>query len=416
MSSEVPGTPPVASALNSTARISVVSPAGGGPLAKPLEPAAPEPSASAAADEALVPQREELGGLTAASLKHLRRQRDALAEEKARLQAELAALQERFREQRERAASLELELREAELREAAAQEVLRRAEELERAQRCRAEEAERKSSVLEAEVARRELEIARWRESLEEQRQLTKDVCEAAAARLESAGRAQDLEARVRQVQAERDSLQHDSKQHAVERDELKRSVAMAMAAAEKAMAMHALHTQAMEQLRAAKLEEAMNHKVELHIMVPRVTLSYNNAPPLHVSTAVALSEQRVREFLEVQVFPHFEPMWLSLDRLARAPDGSTKKDYATGMLDRLAGAIKAFIMRSQLADGATLGPETASSRAAGVNGRVAVGPGSVPAGGRGSLTDADRQRLLEMLRSGDDQGLDSKLQELLEA
>merc|ERR1719450_1588551 len=103
----------------------------------------------------------------------------------------------------------------------------------------------------------------------------------------------------------------------------MQRSVVGAMAAAEKAMAMHACHVLQFEQLRSTKLSEAINQKVELHISVPRVTLSYNNAPPLLVSTAAGLGDDRICEFLTQEVFPHFEPLWCCLDRTEEAPDGS---------------------------------------------------------------------------------------------
>merc|ERR1712113_1171900 len=154
-----------------------------------------------------------------------------------------------------------------------------------------------------------------------------------------------------------------------------KRAAATALAAAEKAMAMHAFHAQHVEQLRTAKLEDVLKRKVELHISVPRITLNYNNAPPLHVSAAAALSEDKVRSFLEAHVFPHFEPLWACLDGLSRAPDGSTKKDYSTKMLDRLAVAIKAFITKAQTSDGAALGSADANVGAGSSSGApVAVG------------------------------------------
>ncbi|CAJ1351872.1 unnamed protein product, partial [Effrenium voratum] len=100
------------------------------------------------------------------------------------------------------------------------------------------------------------------------------------------------------------------------------------------------------EMLRAAKLAEAINQKVELHIAVPKVTLTYNNAPPLLISVASGL-EGRLQSFLDKEVFPHFEPLWVRLDGLDSAPDGSSKKQYASRMLDRLTQAVKAFLVRS---------------------------------------------------------------------
>merc|ERR1719326_2267624 len=120
------------------------------------------------------------------------------------------------------------------------------------------------------------------------------------------------------------------------------------MAAAEKVMTMHAAHLQRAEQLRVAKLAEAIQHKVELHISVPRVTLSYNNAPPLQVSAASAFGDDRIKEFLDTEVLTHFEPLWVTLDALDEAPDGTTKKAYSTRMLERLTEAVKGFVEKSQ--------------------------------------------------------------------
>merc|ERR1719284_1065914 len=103
--------------------------------------------------------------------------------------------------------------------------------------------------------------------------------------------------------------------------------------------------------MRVTKLAEAINQKVELHISVPRVTLSYNNAPPLLVSCAAGIFEGRMRDFLEREVFPHFEPLWVRMDDLDQAPDGSSKRAYCTRMLERLTEAIKGFVMKSQLSD-----------------------------------------------------------------
>merc|ERR1719162_2335833 len=100
----------------------------------------------------------------------------------------------------------------------------------------------------------------------------------------------------------------------------------MATDAAQKIMALHQATLQRVEALRMAKLAEAIQHMVELHISVPRVTLSYNNAPPLTVSVAAALGEDKISEFLKNEVLCHFEPLWTTLDSLDQAPDGTTKK------------------------------------------------------------------------------------------
>lgn len=306
-------------------------------------PVAASPGASMVASVSLP---EEPVVLTAASLKHVRRQRDALAEEKARLTVEIDALKAKLRDQRERVVRVEGELQESVTRESTlqieVQQALRRAEELGLL-----------NDRLEDLLAQREAELCRLREALEEQRDL-------AHGDNGSEEKLQRLQSEFSAMSGERDSLKRDLSVQAIEHERLKQAVDTAMAAAERAMAMHALHAQHVEQLRAAKLEEAIKEKMELHISMPKVTLSYNNSPPLLVSAEVALSEERVRAFLERQVFPHLDPMWVSLDRLSKAPDGSSKKAYSTKMLDRLSSAIKAFVARAQASDNAALAPHDA--------------------------------------------------------
>ena len=46
------------------------------------------------------------------------------------------------------------------------------------------------------------------------------------------------------------------------------------------------------------------------------------------------------------QVFPHFDPLWVRLDGLDHAPDGSSKKAYSSRMLDRLTQVRAAKLVR----------------------------------------------------------------------
>jgi len=291
--------------------------------------------------------QEIASGLTPASLKHLRRQRDALVEDKARLLTDVATLTEHLQDQRERAATLEAKLQEAEVREVILRDELQWASEAEIRQRARADELDLLSRKLEDSIRELQTEGLRLRQVLETQRQLTRDVCEAAESRMED-GAAGEWQAKLEQAQ-------RDLEQERAEREEMKCGVAAALLASQKVMSTHAMLLKHMHQLKAAKLEDAMNQKVELHISVPRVSVTYNDSPPLHVSLAVGLSEEKVRRFLEGQVFPHFDPLWVCLDKLSQAPDGSTKREYSVRMLDRLATAVKTFITRSQSSKGASM-------------------------------------------------------------
>mmetsp|Transcript_32395 Transcript_32395/g.58889 ORF Transcript_32395/g.58889 Transcript_32395/m.58889 type:complete len:435 (-) Transcript_32395:20-1324(-) len=362
----------------------------------------PEPEES---PQAPPPLQEEPSGLTPASLKHLKRQRDALAEEKIRLQAELEELRKQLKQFKEQVKVLEADLAESQKEAAEAKE---KAE----AEKERADMAEVINIKLEETLAQKEAEIERLRKALEDQRQLTQEVCEAAERRAdkssESNSRVKELEEELQKLRQENAKLHEDMKAQMRQHEEMGRNVAVAMAAAEKAMAMHAHHNNQVESLRTAKLAEAINQKVELHISVPRVTLSYNNAPPLTVSLATGLGEVKIRSFLDTEVFPHFEPLWVRMDGLDKAPDGSSKRAYATKMLDRLTAAVKAFVMKSQDSEGSE-----------GFESLKAADNDSRESGSRGSkkeISDGDRAKLMQALREGDDKSLDDKLQEMLKS
>jgi len=403
--------------------------------------------------EASVPQYEEPCGLTAASLKHLRRQRDSLSEEKTRLLNELKAAQAQVKEANERAEVSEVEAREAKEHSAALEEEVSQISKEVETQRSRADAAERLNLQMKQCLAEKESEIERLQQALKDQRLLTKEVCET----IEKNKGAQTSQDELEKLRQQKETLKEQLAAKATEIDDMRRHVAGAMAAAEKAVAMHACHLQKFEQLRLAKLADAINQKVELHISVPRVTLSYNNAPPLFVSAATGLADKHVTNFLNKEVFPHFEPLWVRLDSLDKAPDGSTKRDYATRMLDKLTEAVKGFIQQAQSAESA-LGQECSlstvgSGGTTGATKNAAHGSSGAAAGGNnssnkfgdsgsasrtttsdskkmpaptgtksgaaassptGNLSDGERDRLLELLRNGDDRGLDSKLCQLL--
>lgn len=391
VSRDAPGTPPsglqtLQPSLTSSASRLPTPPTGVAPAIGVAEPV----SLAGGGDEPRGFQ-EIASGLTPASLKHLRRQRDALVEDKARLQAEVATLTEHVQDQRERAAALEVKLQEAEAREVTLRDELHWASEAEIKQRARADELDLLSRKLEDSVRELREEGLRLRQALETQRQLTRDVCEAAEARME--------EGAAGEGQAKLERAERALKQERVEREEMKYSVAAALLAAEKAMSVHSQLLKHMHQLKAAKLEDAMNQKIELHISVPRVSVTYNDSPPLHVSLAVGLSEEKVRRFLEVQVFPHFDPLWVCLDKLSQAPDGSTKREYSTRMLDRLATAVKTFITRSQTSKGASMGDAPGEAQKG----------GNPPEDRKGSLARGDHQRLVQLKQRGDDRDVASR-------
>lgn len=465
LSSEQPGTPPTGAApavagfggsSPQAFSASVSSTAGGHDAAISSKSGLVSGGAGEAAPGTPPEENATQSGLTPASLKHLRRQNTKLSEENQRLSAELEGSQVLIKELRDRIAELEELLRESKVREEKLQEELREAGEREERERTRADEAERRNTCLEESLAAKEAEMARLRKALDDQLLLTKEVCEAAErstgearAAADSAEEIARLRGKVEHLTRENDELGKEREQREREIAESQQRAAMAMAAAEKVMAMHATHLQRIEQLRVVKLSEAIQHKVELHISVPRVTLSYNNAPPLEVSVASALGENQISEFLNNEVFQHFEPLWVTLDALDQAPDGTSKKAYSTRMLERLTQAVKGFVEKSQRAETETgltpcirepitntvtaaIGgrsdpdhgarsashPTSTNSSGGDANACARGRPRATGADGctAGSLGDVDRERLLSLLKSGDDRGLDSKLKELLQS
>jgi len=448
--SNSPATTPPSGTSSSLLALSGLQPLGGGSCAETISSSTSTAILATSGELPSTPPEDSVGsncGLTPASLKHLRRQNQKLTEEKETLRKDLEGAQAVIRELREKIAALEAQLRESEDREEKLQHELVEAREGEETQRNRAEEAERLNIRLEESLAAKEAEVARLRQGLEEQLQLTKEVCEAAE---RSSGEARGLAdaaeeiarlgEQVKQLEHERDALQKDRERRELEAAALQQRTAAAMAAAEKAMSMHAKLLQHVEALRVAKLADAIQHKVELHISVPRVSLSYNNAPPLLISVASALGDHRIKEFLDVEVFRHFEPLWATLDSIDKAPDGTNKKAYSSRMLERLTEAVKGFVEKSQRSDEESgLTPsvrealhsqdgeklDTAHDRSGEASKtRPSVGDNSAKksvasngsACAMGSLAETDRDRLLSLLRSGDDRGLDSKLKELLQS
>jgi len=136
-------------------------------------------------DQRVSVQDDEPCGLTPASLKHLRRQRDALVEEKTRLLSELAAIQTTVRDQGLRIGELEDELVQAEKRQAALLEDARVVRAAEEEQRKRASELELRAVRLGELLSQHAAEIMRLKEDLERQQLLTKEVCEAAEQKID---------------------------------------------------------------------------------------------------------------------------------------------------------------------------------------------------------------------------------------
>jgi len=314
-------------------------------------------------------------GLTLASLKHLRRQNAGLLEDKERLHAEISRLQALLQEQQRQAADLEATVPAAtsapepsecttSVRERDEREAAWASTEAELRQQMASLEEER--SLLEHTLTRREQEIGRLKCNLDEQIECSKDQHEANERAKEHEERVlrktAGLAEKVKQLEMDLVMLNSQNAGLEAQKAELagqlrisQDEVSQSAAKVEVLTNLHEDHKHATEQLRSGVVGTAIQSKLELHISVPHVVLTYNNAPPLTVSTAVGLSKARVLKFLEGMLFPHFEPLWVCLDGVDKAPDGTNKKKYSSRMLTRLTDSVKEFIEKSQLGDEAEL-------------------------------------------------------------
>eukprot|EP00415_Alexandrium_ostenfeldii_P001309 UN1309 len=112
----------------------------------------------------------------------------------------------------------------------------------------------------------------------------------------------------------------------------------------ESASQVHDRFKRDMDRLRADIVTKAIRSKIELHICVPRVALEYPEAPPVTIDMAEGLSREHVRRFLQSKVFPQFDPLWMCLDGVDRAPDGTNKKAYTARILELLTDRLKEFV------------------------------------------------------------------------
>jgi len=281
--------------------------------------------------------------------------------------AEVARLQALLKDMKDRVVQLEGLPVEGEAREAMLRRELEEAKGLAAAERIRADELEEVSSAMERQLAAREAEITKLQQALEAELQKSRDAAreasaagqlsgEALAAKNELERRAKELEDQVQHWQSQCGEMEEKVATMTQESERARREAADAKAVVEAAAELQASHKKQMESLRTAQLGNAIQSKLELHIAVPHVVLTYNQAPPLIVSASVGLSKARIAKFLDNTLFPQFDPIWMCLDGLDRAPDGTNKRTYSSRMLERLTESIKDFIERSQNSEAATLG------------------------------------------------------------
>ncbi|CAK0869684.1 unnamed protein product [Prorocentrum cordatum] len=318
-------------------------------LPSPLPPGARRASADAGlaarGAEAAQPPAEDAGagcGVTPASLKHLRRQNATLAEGLERAGTEVAALQARLQDEQGRASGLAASLAEAEHREAALQQEVAVGRGRENAQCRRIEELSLLNARLEESLSLREAEVLTQRRTL--------------------------AQLRLRQAA---DAFRSEGRH----------------AAARGAAPAEAASGEPQPQARGGALADALAGKIQVHVSIPRVTVAYNGAPPLEVSLASCLGQDRIRHFLDRNLLPHLEPLWLRMDDLDEAPDGTSKEAYSAKIMDALAQSIQVFVAKAAKStpDDPGGAPQTAAAPP------ELVGGGGAPLGVCGPLGVAPR-------------------------
>mmetsp|Transcript_121824 Transcript_121824/g.356015 ORF Transcript_121824/g.356015 Transcript_121824/m.356015 type:complete len:530 (-) Transcript_121824:143-1732(-) len=322
------------------------------PVEAPAEAALVEAQPELQPEDPAAACPDQPSGLTPASLKHLRRQRDSLATERERLLAEIARLQALAREQQ---AELEAEAR----RREELQRQLREAQEPGRREADAEAAAQAIRAPLEEALHSREIEITELRRALEDEQRSSKEARKAAEA-AEAAERAgeerlqaeleraaknvAELEELVEGLREQQLALQKENQRLTQDSDDWQKRAKEAEEARESAVQLHDRYKRDMEKLRPELVTSTIRSKIELHICVPRVALEYPDAPPVIVDMANGLSREHMRKFLQNKVFPQFDPLWMCLDGADRAPDGTNKKAYTARILELLTDRLKEFV------------------------------------------------------------------------
>eukprot|EP00928_Gymnodinium_smaydae_P041658 TRINITY_DN28159_c0_g1_i8.p1 TRINITY_DN28159_c0_g1~~TRINITY_DN28159_c0_g1_i8.p1 ORF type:complete len:581 (-),score=151.76 TRINITY_DN28159_c0_g1_i8:304-2046(-) len=364
------------------------------------------------------------GGVTLASLKHLRRQCDTLAREREELLAEVGRLrtllQQRCRERLppapERSAAEPPRDREPPLLDASVA-VPVAAEDPSRID----DEASRLRLILQEQKQGAELELQRLRGALEHQRLESEQTLERLRAELEEQRQTADralqdqrlsLEAQhvlcreqLRTAERElgeshqrclarkpKDEVQKqgarcngmqdriNSLEQTVERlrerqreleearngmerqlEEWRQGAGAEAARAAKAERELRTYRANAEELRVSLLASAVN--MQLNVCIPEVTLSYESESPFTVSLASAFGDDFVRKFVGELVLPHLQPIWLRVDRSDGVPEGTSETLYSQKLLSMLTSAVEEHVARSRRRGS----PRSSSSSAASV-------------------------------------------------
>jgi DNA repair exonuclease SbcCD ATPase subunit len=227
--------------------------------------------------------------LTVATLKHVKVQLDALKEEHAKVLERNEALED---ENKEQAAEIER------LKALLAERSVPTEEE-----KSRENELENLNAKLEGALAEKEASLARLRE---------------------------ELEARGAPPSPKSDEL--DRLKAEVNREELKQALAQVQKLASVG-----------QRLREGALADAIRKKVTMHYLGPRATLMGAEGKQI-VFAPDGPTRDAITRFVKQDVVPRFSAMFCTLDGMDEAPDGTSLREYADGVVEYLATGVKKFI------------------------------------------------------------------------
>eukprot|EP00929_Paragymnodinium_shiwhaense_P037485 TRINITY_DN19969_c0_g1_i1.p1 TRINITY_DN19969_c0_g1~~TRINITY_DN19969_c0_g1_i1.p1 ORF type:complete len:524 (+),score=128.69 TRINITY_DN19969_c0_g1_i1:77-1573(+) len=288
-------------------------------------------------------------GLTPASLKHLRRQCEGLSEERVRLLAEIArlrALLDRSTATPETAAKSACDEDTMDL------EGLR--DEAGRAYALAAAESAR-SAELRARAAELEDEVARLKKALEDQRvemerKLADHASQAETARAAAEAAFAAAEAAWKERAEEREQLVARLRKQVLEleseQESWRRRAHDAEAALKVTSTEYADFKKRYEAMKVKLVADSV--KMQLHVCIPETTLVFDEDTSTRIGLSVALTRDRLGDFVKNDVFPHVKPLWLCLDGMDRAPDGTSEKKYSDKLLGMFASAIEDFVYNAR--------------------------------------------------------------------
>jgi myosin heavy subunit len=250
--------------------------------------------------------------LTVATLKHVKVQLDALKEEHAKVLERNEALED---ENKEQAAEIER------LKALLAERSVPTEEE-----KSRENELENLNAKLEGALAEKEASLARLREELEargappspKSDELDRLKAEIARLKREAADTARQRDRALELL--------------SVNREELKQALAQVQKLASVG-----------QRLREGALADAIRKKVTMHYLGPRATLMGAEGKQI-VFAPDGPTRDAITRFVKQDVVPRFSAMFCTLDGMDEAPDGTSLREYADGVVEYLATGVKKFI------------------------------------------------------------------------